>query len=126
MCSRAPETGQDTEVVFLVGGSADAIYETIAREMVNYRQRRCALLRQNGQGGGNAVRPGFSKTGGEVLMILDVDLMVHPEDLPRFYRALLKGKGEFINGVRLVCPMQQQTMRPANLFGNKLLSCALG
>jgi glycosyltransferase involved in cell wall biosynthesis len=126
MCSRAPEMGQDTELVLVVGGPADAICETISREMANYPQRRRPPLRQNGQGRGDAVRPGFSQTGGEVLMILDAGLMVPPEDLPRFCRALLMGKGEFINGVRPVHPMQQQTMRPANLFGSKLLSCALG
>jgi len=124
MCLRAAETGRDTELVFVVGGPADATYETIAREMANYPQRRCALLRQNGQGRGDAVRLGFSQAGGEIFMFPDGDLTVPPEDLPRSFRAPLEGKGEFINGVRLVYPMQQQTMRPANLFGNKLFSRA--
>jgi SAM-dependent methyltransferase len=122
--ARTPEMGQSTELVFVEGGSTDDTYEEIAREMANYPERRCVLLRQNGQGKADAVRLGFSRADGDVLIILDADLTVPPEELPRFYRALLEGRGEFINGVRLVYPMQQQAMRLANLFGNKVFSLA--
>jgi len=57
-------------------------------------------------------------------MILDADLTVPPEDLPRFYDALVSGKGEFVNGVRLVYPMEERAMRPLNLIGNKFFSLA--
>jgi hypothetical protein len=49
---------------------------------------------------------------------------VIPEDLPRFYKALQTNKGEFINGVRLVYPMQKEAMRFMNLLGNKFFSLA--
>src|SRR4029077_19150546 len=70
------------------------------------------------------VRLGFSRATGEVLMILDADLTVPPEDLPRFYEAIQSGKGELINGVRLVYPMEKQAMRLLNLIGNKFFSLA--
>ncbi|HEV2846013.1 MAG TPA: glycosyltransferase family 2 protein, partial [Thermoanaerobaculia bacterium] len=70
------------------------------------------------------VRKGFAEAGGDVLMILDADLTVPPEDLPRFYDALVSGKGEFVNGVRLVYPMEERAMRPLNLIGNKFFSLA--
>jgi glycosyltransferase involved in cell wall biosynthesis len=73
-------------------------------------------------GKGDAVRKGFAAASGDVLMILDADLTVPPEDLPRFYLALAEGKGEFINGSRLVYPMEDQAMRILNLFGNKFFS----
>ena len=57
-------------------------------------------------------------------MILDADLTVPPEDLPRFYEALASGHGEFINGVRLVYPMEDEAMRFCNLLGNKFFSLA--
>ena len=57
-------------------------------------------------------------------MILDADLTVPPEDLPRFHEALISGKGEFINGVRLVYPMEKEAMRTLNFFGNKFFSMA--
>jgi glycosyltransferase involved in cell wall biosynthesis len=70
------------------------------------------------------VRLGYAKAKGDVLMILDADLTVPPEDLPRFYEALVSGKGEFINGVRLVYPMEKEAMRTLNFLGNKFFSMA--
>jgi glycosyltransferase involved in cell wall biosynthesis len=82
------------------------------------------VLRQGGLGKGDAVRDGFQRATGDILMILDADLTVPPEDLPRFYNALCSGMGEFINGVRLVYPMEQQAMRFANLVANKFFGFA--
>lgn len=120
--ARVPEMGAGTEIVFVEGGSSDDTYGAIEREIAAHPEWRCRLLRQNGRGKGDAVRLGFGEASGDVLMILDADLTVPPEELPRFYRALIEGKGEFVNGVRLVYPMEQQAMRLANLLGNKFFS----
>lgn len=112
------------ELIFVEGGSADNTYESIKREMAKYPEIDCKLFRQTGTGKGDAVRLGFEKATGDILMILDADLTVLPEVLPRFAEALLSGKGEFINGVRLVYPMQKQAMRFFNLIGNKFFSMA--
>ena len=121
---RTPEMGGGTEIVFVEGGSSDDTYGAIEREIAADPRRRCRLLRQAGTGKGDAVRLGFQEASGEALMILDADLTVPPEDLPRFFRALAEGKGELINGVRLVYPMERQAMRFANLLGNKFFSVA--
>lgn len=121
---RIPEMGGGTEVVFVEGHSRDDTYAAIERTIAAHPERRCQLLRQTGVGKGDAVRLGFEKARGEVLMILDADLTMPPEDLPRFYDALRSGKGEFINGVRLVYPMEGQAMRFFNLLGNKFFSAA--
>jgi SAM-dependent methyltransferase len=121
---RTPEMGRGTELVFVEGHSTDDTYATIEREIARRPDRRCQLLRQTGKGKGDAVRVGFAQASGDVLMILDADLTVAPEDLPRFLNALCSGKGEFINGVRLVYPMQKQAMRFLNLVGNKFFSLA--
>jgi glycosyltransferase involved in cell wall biosynthesis len=81
-------------------------------------------MRQTGKGKGDAVRLGFSQASGDILMILDADLTVAPEDLPRFYEAIRDGRGEFVNGVRLIYPMERQAMRLLNLAGNKFFSLA--
>jgi glycosyltransferase involved in cell wall biosynthesis len=73
-------------------------------------------------GKGDAVRLGFAHAAGDILMILDADLTVPPHYLPRFYEAICSGKGEFINGVRLVYPMEKQSMQFLNLLGNKFFS----
>jgi glycosyltransferase involved in cell wall biosynthesis len=116
--------GRGTELVFVEGHSTDDTYVTIEREIACRPDRQCQLLRQTGKGKGDAVRLGFEPARGDVLMILDADLTVAPEDLPRFLDALCSGKGEFINGVRLVYPMQKQAMRFFNLLGNKFFSLA--
>ncbi|MDP2724847.1 MAG: glycosyltransferase family 2 protein [Syntrophales bacterium] len=82
------------------------------------------MLRQSGVGKGDAVRLGFAHAKGDILMILDADLTVPPECLPRFYDVLHRGKGEFANGVRLVYPMEKEAMRFLNLMGNKFFSRA--
>lgn len=119
-----PEMGRGTELVFIEGHSRDNTYEAIEKEMRAWPSRRARLFRQTGKGKGDAVRLGFSKASGEVLVILDADLTVPPEDLPRFYEIWRSGKGEFVNGVRLVYPMQDQAMRFFNFLGNKFFSLA--
>ena len=122
--SRTPEMGGGTELVFVEGHSKDDTYAAIEREITRHPERRAQLLRQTGRGKGDAVRQGFEHASGDVLMILDADLTVPPEDLPRFYAALRDGKGDFINGVRLVYPMQREAMRFLNFLGNKFFSLA--
>jgi SAM-dependent methyltransferase len=120
--SRVPAMGSGTELVFVEGGSADGTYAAIEAAMAKFPNVRCSLAKQTGRGKGDAVRLGLSHAGGDVLMILDADLSVPPEDLPRFYNALVSGKGEFVNGVRLVYPMEKQAMRFLNGVANKILS----
>lgn len=120
--ARMPRMGRETEIVFVEGHSKDDTYAVIQHEIESHPEWSCQLWRQTGTGKADAVRLGFEKARGEVLMILDADLTVPPEDLPRFYEALVSGKGEFINGVRLVYPMEKQAMRWLNLLGNKMFS----
>jgi ubiquinone/menaquinone biosynthesis C-methylase UbiE len=121
---RVPKMGRETELVFVEGHSRDNTYEVIKKEIAARPATPSLLLRQSGIGKADAVRLGFERASGEILMILDADLTVPPEDLPRFYEALVSGKGEFINGVRLVYPMEEQAMRSLNLLGNKFFSAS--
>ncbi|KKK57642.1 hypothetical protein LCGC14_3052410, partial [marine sediment metagenome] len=119
---RTPEMGSGTELIFVEGGSSDNTFEAIEKAIAAHPEREASIYRQTGTGKGDAVRLGFEKAAGDVLMILDADMTVAPEDLPRFYEALRDGRGEFINGVRLVYPMQKRAMRLVNLIGNKFFS----
>ena len=121
---RVPKMGRATELVFVEGHSKDNTFEEIQHEKDRHPSQPSLLFQQTGIGKADAVRLGFSKATGDLLMILDADLTVPPEDLPRFYEALVSGKGEFINGVRLVYPMEQEAMRALNLLGNKFFSLA--
>lgn len=121
---RVPDMGAGTELIFVEGNSKDDTWDVIQSEMVKRQRPRTLALKQPGKGKGDAVRHGFAHANGELLMILDADLTVPPEDLPRFYDAWRSGKGEYINGVRLVYPMEQHAMRFFNLIGNKFFSLA--
>jgi SAM-dependent methyltransferase len=121
---RIPELGPQTEIIFVEGNSKDDTYGAIERAISAHPERNCRLLKQSGKGKGDAVRLGFAAATGDILMILDADMTVLPEDLPRFYEAIASGKGEFINGVRLVYPMEDEAMRFFNLVGNKFFAAA--
>jgi ubiquinone/menaquinone biosynthesis C-methylase UbiE len=121
---RTPKMGRETELVFVEGHSRDDTFEAIRREKQAHPSIPSLVFQQTGIGKADAVRLGFAQATGDIFMILDADLTVPPEDLPRFCEALVSGKGEFINGVRLVYPMEQEAMKPLNLLGNKFFSLA--
>src|SRR3989344_2517189 len=117
--TRTPPFGLSQEFIFVEGWSKDGTYEEVERVMKKYPDRNIKLFKQPGKGKGDAVRFGFSKASGDVLMILDADLTVTPEELPKFYTALESNKGEFVNGSRLVYPLEKEAMRFLNLIANK-------
>lgn len=116
---RTPEFGKSQEFIFVEGGSTDGTYEEIQRVIKEHPRKNIKLFKQENKGKGDAIRSGFAKATGEILMILDADLTVSPEDLPKFYQAIKSDKGEFINGCRLVYPMEKESMRFLNLCANK-------
>ncbi len=121
---RTPDMGRATEIIFVEGHSSDGTLAECYRVQEAYPDRDITVLVQDGKGKGDAVRKGFAAARHDVLMILDADLTVPPEDLPKFFDAIASGKGEFINGSRLVYRMEKQAMRFLNILGNKFFSRA--
>jgi ubiquinone/menaquinone biosynthesis C-methylase UbiE len=120
---RMPRLGRETEIIFVEGGSTDDTGEEIARVCKQYSDRwELKWSVQEGKGKGDAVRKGFSMASGDILMILDADLTVPPEDLPKFYRAIVSGEGELVNGSRLVYPLEKRSMQTLNMMGNRFFS----
>ena len=148
---RVPSMGTHTELVFVDGASTDGTPELIREQMVRHRGRKDIVLIDQvprddiaplddtpdlspsaseetppdlmlALGKGDAVRKGFAAAKGDVLMILDADLTVPPEELPKFYLGIAEGVADFINGSRLVYPLEDEAMRSANLVGNKAFS----
>jgi 2-polyprenyl-3-methyl-5-hydroxy-6-metoxy-1,4-benzoquinol methylase len=116
---KTPEFGSHQEFIFIEGHSSDNTYEEMVRVQKAYPAKDIKIMKQSGKGKGNAVREAFEAASGEILMILDADLTTPPEDMPKFYNALAENKGEFINGCRLVYPMDKEAMRFLNFLGNK-------
>jgi SAM-dependent methyltransferase len=125
--ARMPMLGPKTEVIFCDGHSTDGTVEEIERVRADGRERpfTIELLNQDGTGKKDAVWKAFRAAKHDLLMILDADLTVPPEDLPKFHLAVAEGKGELINGTRLVYPMEGGAMRVLNTIGNKFFSLAL-
>ena len=121
---RVPRIGSRMELIFVEGHSRDGTYETIEAAIASQAGLDCKLIRQTGIGKGDAVRLGFENASGDVLMILDADLTVQPEDLPRFFDVLASGRAELVNGVRQVYPMEKHAMNFFNLVGNKAFTLA--
>jgi glycosyltransferase involved in cell wall biosynthesis/2-polyprenyl-3-methyl-5-hydroxy-6-metoxy-1,4-benzoquinol methylase len=138
---RVPSMGKHTEIIFVDGNSNDGTVEKIEEMIEWYRGRKdIRLIHQVPQEGadgnttapdkmlrlgkGDAVRKGFDAATGDVLMILDADLTVAPEDLPNFFWPLAEDKADLVNGCRLVYPMEDEAMRFINLCGNKAFSLA--
>ncbi len=121
--ARTPPMGSSTELIFVEGGSTDGTWETIQNAIKEYRgPLKLSAYQQTGKGKGDAVRLGFAKAQGDVLMILDADLTVPPEELPVFYDVIARGLGDFVQGTRLVYPMEPGAMRFFNRIGNHAFS----
>jgi SAM-dependent methyltransferase len=122
---RLPSMGSHTELIFVEGHSEDNTLEECRYIAASGLKKDITVCVQAGRGKGDAVRLGFAKATGDILIILDADLSVAPEDLPQFYDALMSGKGEFINGSRLVYAKEPHAMRFLNLVGNKFFALVL-
>jgi SAM-dependent methyltransferase len=120
--ARVPRMGTFTEIVFVDDGSTDATAERVREVAQRHPEHRITLVTGPGRGKGAAVRAGLEHASGDVLMILDADMTVMPEDLPAFFQAITENKGEFINGSRLVYPLSGDAMRTANMIGNKVFA----
>ncbi len=120
---RLPQLGRATEVIFVEGHSTDNTWERIEQVCASYSGPfRLKKFRQSGKGKADAVWLGFEQAEGEILMILDADLTVRPEDLPRFVQAMADGRGEFVNGCRLVYPRSPAAMPPLNTAANRFFA----
>jgi SAM-dependent methyltransferase len=120
---RMPKFGAAQEILFVEGNSSDGTFEECERVRDAYKDDwDIKVLKQDGKGKGDAVRKGFAAATGDVLMILDADLTMPPEALPKYHAVIETGKAEFVNGTRLIYPMEQEAMRPLNLIANRFFA----
>ncbi len=119
---RIPRFCDDIEIIYIEGNSKDETYEECLRVQAAYPHYDIKVMKQPGKGKADAVFTAYDVARGDVLMILDADLTMPPEQLPKFWDAIASGKGEYINGSRLVYPMEDDAMRFLNLIANRTFS----
>jgi len=117
--TRMPKFCNELEIIFVEGNSEDGTWDEVLRVKGAYPDRNIVAIQQPGKGKGDAVRAGFDIATNDLLFILDADLTVPPEDMPKFYNALNSNKAEFVNGTRMIYPMEQQAMRFLNYWANR-------
>ncbi len=117
---RIPDMGRHTEIIFCDDKSTDGTADEVRRVQKLYPDRDIRLLEGPGICKAENVWTGFRGAKGDVLMILDADLTVMPEELPLFFQALVGNIGEFINGSRLVYPVPKTAMKFFNQAGNRV------
>lgn len=120
--ARLPRFSHFQEIIFVEGGSSDQTYEECLRVKQLYPDRNISVLKQNGEGKWGAVQTGFEKAVGDVLMILDADLTVPPESLPKFYQRIARQNAGFVNGTRLIYPIEKGAMQTLNFFANHVFA----
>lgn len=120
-----PVLGSFTEIILIEGNSTDNTWDMIQKVATEYKgDKRIKFAKQSGRGKGDAVRLGFDMAEGDILMIYDADMTVPANEIYKFYDAIVMDHGEFINGSRLVYPMDKESMRFFNILGNKFFSFA--
>ena len=119
--NRVPKMGRFTEIIVVDDGSTDRTKDVVQVLLSRYNNLRLISYSPN-KGKGFAVRKGFEEARGEVLMILDADMAVSPEELPLFFSPIAKGEAEAVNGTRLIYPMEKGAMTSLRHFGNKIFA----
>jgi SAM-dependent methyltransferase len=122
LVSRLPDLGPDSEILFVEGNSKDDTEAVLKQVIAENPDKPWRFFKQPGKGKGDAVRLGFAEARGDVVLILDSDMGVAPEDVPKFVDALVRGKGEMVNGSRMVYPMEGRAMKFLNMLANKFFA----
>lgn len=122
LAQQLPDLGGSSEVLWVEGNSTDNTAECIRQLVAQNPGKNWRFLKQPGKGKGDAVRYAFTQARGDILLILDADITVAPQDIPKFIDLFVRNKAEFVNGCRLVYPMDEEAMRFLNLLGNRFFA----
>lgn len=116
------------EIVLVDDGSKDQsrqVMEEIARESqaLNDPLNRVAIhFHEKNQGKGAAVRTGFSKATGDIVLIQDADQEYDPAEYPRLLRPIVDGRADVVFGSRFLGDREHRVLYYWHYVANKGLT----
>ena len=120
LIKRIPHFNEEYELVVVYGDSKDKTEEVVLNLENVFPELNIKVLKQSSNGKANAVWEAVEVCDMELIAILDSDQSVDPETLEHFFEILENGNADFVNGTRLIYPMEDKAMRTINTLGNKI------
>lgn len=119
LVSRIPKFNEYYEIIIACGPSKDNTINKALEIKESKIHENIIVFEQSKNGKANAVWEATDRSSCEVIAILDADISVDPEELVYFFEIIENGYCDFVNGTRLMYPMEDSAMRVINKFGNR-------
>ncbi len=119
----ARDVGMAREVLLVDDGSTDGTRSLYPRILQRWPTEDIRVqLQERNQGKGAALREGFARATGDIVLIQDADLEYDPQDYPKLLAPILDGKADVVYGSRFVGSQAKRVLFFWHMVGNRLLT----
>lgn len=119
----AVDVGMDKELILVDDASTDGTRDLYDRIRIEHKDRRIeVLMHPQNRGKGAALRTGFAKASGDIILVQDADLEYDPRDYPRLLAPILDNRADVVFGSRFVGGEAHRVLLFWHMLGNKTLT----